>query len=70
MGLEGDFLKIRLAAPPVEGKANEALIEVLAQKLRVPRRCVSIRSGLSARRKLVQIQNCSEQKLWALLKRL
>ena len=62
-GLDGDFLKIRLKAPPVDGKANEALIEILAKELEVPKSWVKIRSGLWSRRKIVQVNNCTELKL-------
>ena len=48
-------LKIRLAAPPVDGAANEALIRFLSDKLGVPRSSVSIMSGETGRRKTVRI---------------
>jgi uncharacterized protein (TIGR00251 family) len=48
-------LKIRVAAPPVEGKANEALIAYLAKALGVPRRAVSILKGESSREKLLLV---------------
>ena len=46
---------IRLAAPPVDGAANDALIEFLAETLNVPRRAVRIVSGERGRRKRVDI---------------
>ena len=54
-GRYGDAIKIRLTAPPVEGAANEALIEFLADRLGVPRRQVEILSGTSSRDKLVRV---------------
>jgi uncharacterized protein (TIGR00251 family) len=54
-GLHGDALKIRLAAPPVDGAANDALVELLATLLKVPRRAVRIESGLASRSKLVEV---------------
>lgn len=54
-GLHGEALKIRLAAPPVDGAANEALIRFLAETLNVPRSAVEISSGLSGRRKSVVV---------------
>lgn len=54
-GKHGERIKIRLAAPPVEGKANAALIEFLAAHYGVPRRSVRIQSGLRSRRKRVVI---------------
>lgn len=52
-GLHGDCLKLRLASPPVDGKANECLIGFLAERLGVKRGQVTIIRGLSARRKTV-----------------
>lgn len=61
-GVDGDFLKIRLTAAPVDGKANQALIELLARRLAVPKTCVKIRTGASSKRKIIQIENYSEEK--------
>ena len=55
VGLHGDALKIRLAAPPVEGKANAALIEFLAEKFGVPARQVALTRGEKSREKVVAI---------------
>ncbi|HWV89496.1 MAG TPA: DUF167 domain-containing protein, partial [Burkholderiales bacterium] len=55
-GQHGERVKLRLAAPPVEGKANAALIEFLAEYFGVPRRNVTIVSGLKSRSKRVAIQ--------------
>ena len=54
-GMHGDRVKVRLAAPAVEGKANEALVEFLAGHYGVPRRNVRIAAGLKSRRKRVVI---------------
>jgi uncharacterized protein len=51
----GDALKIALTAPPVEGKANQACVEFLANLLKVPRSSVTIASGESSRNKVVRI---------------
>jgi uncharacterized protein len=61
-GREGEFLKIRLAAPPVDGKANEALIEFVARRLSIAKSYVHIRSGVSSRRKVIQVEGCSKEK--------
>lgn len=58
-GLYGAALKIRLKAPPVEGKANEALISFLSEKLDIPRRNIALKSGLSQRRKIITISGIS-----------
>jgi len=53
VGLHGDSLKLRLASPPVDGKANACLIEFLARRLRVKTSQVTITRGMSSRRKTV-----------------
>lgn len=63
-GLHGDAHKIRLAAPPVEGRANEALIAFLAESFGVRRRDVEIVSGASARRKIVRISAPATRPAW------
>jgi uncharacterized protein len=55
VGLHGEALKIRVAAPPVEGRANEALIVFLAERLGVPKGLVSIAKGENSRAKLVRV---------------
>lgn len=52
---DGEVLRIRLQAPPVDGKANEALVAFLSKKLRVPKRQIMITHGISARKKLLEI---------------
>jgi uncharacterized protein len=54
-GRHGDALKIRLAAPPVDGKANEELLRYLASVFGVPHRNVTLVRGDSSRRKVVRI---------------
>jgi uncharacterized protein (TIGR00251 family) len=55
VGAHGGALRIRVTAPPVDGLANDALIEFLSRELDVPRRNVCIVSGLSSRAKVVEI---------------
>ena len=55
VGLHGEALKIRLAAPPVDGKANAGLIAFLADQLGVPKSAVSLLSGESSRAKRVHV---------------
>ena len=54
-GLHGGSLKVRVTAPPVEGLANDALIDFLSQSLDIPRRNVCIVSGFSSRTKVVEV---------------
>jgi uncharacterized protein (TIGR00251 family) len=55
-GKHGDRVKVRLAAPAHDGKANRALIEFLAEYYGVPRRNVRITAGLKSRQKRVVIE--------------
>jgi uncharacterized protein (TIGR00251 family) len=55
-GEHGGRLKLRLAAPANEGKANAELVEFLAAYFRVPKRNVRITAGLKSRRKRVMVE--------------
>jgi uncharacterized protein YggU (UPF0235/DUF167 family) len=55
-GWLGDALKVRVQAPPVEGRANAALCAGLAQLLGLPGAAVSVARGTTASRKLLRIQ--------------
>jgi uncharacterized protein (TIGR00251 family) len=59
-GLHDGALRVRLAALPIEGRANDALVAWLAKALGVPRRDVRIAHGATARRKLVAIDLAPE----------
>ena len=54
-GLQGPSLKIRVTAPPVDGSANEALIDFLSDSLEISRRNVCIISGHTSRTKVVEV---------------
>ena len=54
-GLHDGALRVRLAAPPIDGRANEALVAWLAKSLSVPKRDVEVLRGESSRRKQVAI---------------
>ena len=62
-GRRGDAVLVRLAAPPVEGAANAALVDFLADQLRCPRRALSIVSGTRARDKRVRVDGLSPAEL-------
>ncbi|WP_353933166.1 DUF167 domain-containing protein [Okeanomitos corallinicola TIOX110] len=54
---EDGSLIVNLKSPPVDGKANEELIKMLAKKFNVPKSSIRIKSGLSSRQKLVEIDD-------------
>jgi len=62
-GERGGALLVRVAAPPVEGAANDALIDFLASSLRVPRRAIRIVSGERGRLKRVAIAGVTAEDL-------
>jgi uncharacterized protein (TIGR00251 family) len=55
-GLQGVALKVRVTAPPVDGLANEAMVELLSKALKTARRNVCIVSGHSSRTKAVEVR--------------
>ena len=73
-GVVGEALKLALTAPPVEGRANQAVVEFLAELFRIPRSSVTIASGLSNRNKVIRLTGVSrlavEQRLMAILREL
>ena len=63
VGLHGDALKIRLAAPPVDGKANAALLEFIAEHFSLAKSAVTLKSGQTSRRKVLEIVGLTEARL-------
>ena len=59
-GWLGEALKVKVQAPPVEGRANEALCDFLAEQLGLPRRAVTVLRGDTSRLKLVRIEGLTE----------
>ncbi|GCE05358.1 DUF167 domain-containing protein [Dictyobacter aurantiacus] len=60
---DGEVLKARLTAPPVDGAANQALIALLADQLAIPRRAISIVRGTTSRQKVVDIEQLTPAEL-------
>lgn len=58
-GLHGEAMKIRLAAPPVDGKANAALCAFLAEFCKVPKAAVVLISGETSRAKRVRVEGAA-----------
>jgi len=66
-GTVGDAIKLAVTAPPVEGKANQAVIEFFADFFAIPRSSVSIASGETSRNKVVRVSGISIQRVRELL---
>jgi len=67
VGIHGDAIKIRVAAPPVDGAANDALIQFIARRLSIPTASVRIHSGASGRHKRVLVKGATAQLVMARL---
>lgn len=66
-GIVGDTLKLSLTAPPIEGRANEAVVEFFAKLLRLPRASITIAAGAGSRNKLICASGVSVQSLHQIL---
>jgi hypothetical protein len=54
-GVQGEALRVRVSAPPVEGRANAAVVALLAERLRVPKGSIKIVSGGRGKEKLIEV---------------
>ncbi len=66
-GLHGDALKLRLTTPPVDGKANKAVIAFLSKLFKIPKSAIIIKSGLHSRSKKVLLAGLDEHDVRHLL---
>lgn len=67
VGVQGDYLKIKIIAPPVDGRANEECLRFLADVLGVKKAQVSIVGGLKARKKTVAIRGLKKEDVGAII---
>jgi uncharacterized protein (TIGR00251 family) len=63
----GDALKLALTAPPVEGRANQAVIEFFADLFEIPRSSVTIASGATSRNKVIRVTGIAQAAVAATL---
>jgi uncharacterized protein (TIGR00251 family) len=61
MGLHDGTPKLKIAAQPIEGKANKEIIEFLSDYLDIPKSLISIKSGDTGRKKVIEIGKASEE---------
>ena len=59
LGFRGDVLQVRVTAPSERGKANEALVELLASALEVPKGCIKLLRGHTSAHKLISVDGLS-----------
>ena len=60
-GWDGDVLRVRVSAAPLDGQANDALVRLLAKTLRVARSKVAVVSGAQSRTKVVSVEGLSSE---------
>ena len=63
VGREGDHFKVKVTAPPIEGRANKALIDLLAKKLAIPKSHIEIISGKHSKLKSIRIEGLTQEEL-------
>lgn len=63
LGFEDGVLRVRIAAPPVKGKANKELVDFLSKLLGVSKGSITIEKGLTSRRKVIAIYGLSQAKI-------
>ena len=64
-GWAGDVLRVRVAAPPAEGRANEAMVRLVAKALGVPPSRVTLVSGTQSRTKLIEVDGLTADEIRA-----
>jgi uncharacterized protein len=69
VGVHGDALKVRLTSPPVDGAANDELIELFSRTFAVARRSVRILAGEHSRSKIVEIEGVTDGAIRAVVER-
>jgi len=62
-GVIGDAVKLAITAPPVDGKANQAVIDFLAKLFSVPKSSITILSGETGRNKLIAVRSLSAEQV-------
>jgi len=66
-GVIGDAVKLAITAPPVDGKANQAVIDFLAKLFSVPKSSITILSGETGRNKLIAVRSLTAEQVRKLL---
>lgn len=64
-GWDGDVLRVRVAAPPADGRANEAMVRLVAKALGVPPSRVTLVSGAQSRTKVIEIEGLTLDEIHA-----
>lgn len=65
--MEGEFYKVKVNSPPVDGEANKELISLISKKLRIPKGSIEIIAGKTSRMKVVRVSGVDEQSVSRLM---
>ncbi len=68
-GTDGARIRVRVTAAPEEGKANDAVLALLAERLGLPRRALRVAGGATSRTKWIEVDGLEETELWRRLER-
>ena len=63
VGFEDGALRVKIAAPPVKGRANRELVDFLSKRLGVSKGSITIEKGLTSRKKLIAIEGLSQDEI-------
>ncbi len=63
-GAAGRAVRVRVTAAPEDGRANRAVIELLSERLGVPRSALSVAGGATSRRKWIEVEGLEEAEVW------
>jgi uncharacterized protein (TIGR00251 family) len=69
VGFQGGVLQVRIAAPPVKGKANQELVKFLSSVLGVSKSNLTIEKGISGKKKIIAIRGLGQEQVARLLER-
>lgn len=67
MVMEGEFYRIKVNSPPVDGEANKELVSLISKKLKVPKGSIEIISGKTSRMKVLRIQGIDKETVTRLM---
>jgi len=67
MGMEGEFYRVKVNSPPVDGEANKELVSLISKKLKVPKGSIEIISGRTSRMKVLCVQGIDKETVTRLM---
>jgi uncharacterized protein YggU (UPF0235/DUF167 family) len=68
-GADGGRIRVRVTAAPEDGKANDAVVALLAERLGLPRRAIRVAGGAASRVKWIEVDGLDEEDFWRRLAR-